>query len=124
MDVSGFWPVFGTGAFGAVLLEVLRWWKLREAFGFPAYASSPFYWAITVAMICASGLLATLYGVDTRNALMVANVGASAPALIGSLATAGSVQRNAREVRGSGKSAGQGSMFAREQVRRFLAFGR
>jgi hypothetical protein len=59
LNVSGFWPVFGVGAFGVALLEVLRWWKLREASVLPAYGMSPTYWAITIAMVCAGGLLAT-----------------------------------------------------------------
>jgi hypothetical protein len=121
MEVSGFWPVFGAGASGAVMLEILRWWKLRDPSELPAYRTSLFYWGITIVMICAGGLLATFYGLEVRNALMVANVGASAPALIGSLATAGS-KKEERRTRSVDPAARSRAKY--ELTRRFLAFGR
>jgi hypothetical protein len=118
MDVAGFWEVFAAGSFGGVLLEILRWWRLRESSELPTFSNSPLYWSITLAMICAGGALATLYGVDTRNALMVTNIGASAPALIAALATPGAVEvkRTTRSIDGAADS-------RLPEIRRFLAFG-
>jgi hypothetical protein len=116
MEISGFTNVFLTGAFGGLLIEALRWWKLREAVELPTYRKSPFYWGITIAMICAGGILAALYGIDNRNAMMVVNLGASAPALIGAFATPGAVKEE-RRVRSSRAEED------RSYVRRFLAFG-
>ena len=82
MEISGFLPVFGLGAFGGIAIETLRWWRLRTKQQLPAYAKSPRYWLITVAMILVSGFLASLYGVTERSAIMVVNLGASAPALL------------------------------------------
>jgi hypothetical protein len=121
MEVSGFWSVFSIGAFGALLLEILRWWKLRESPELPPYRTSLFYWGITIVMICAGGLLATLYGISARSAIMIANIGASAPALIGSLATAAGAKDENRQTRSIGDSA---QPEEQERVRRFLAFGR
>lgn len=86
MEVSGFWQVFGCAAFGGLLLELLKWHGLKTEPNFPAYARSPFYWAITAAMIIASGVLGVLYGLTSRNAIMVLNIGVSAPLLIKALA--------------------------------------
>src|SRR6266705_4203379 len=55
MQISGFGQVFLAGAFGGLLIEILRWWKLRDAAELPAYRTSPFYWSITIAMICVGG---------------------------------------------------------------------
>jgi hypothetical protein len=83
MTISGTWQVFAVGAFGGVLLEALRWWKLREAELLPSYAVSRIYWLITIVMIVLGGVLAVLHGTDARSAFLVVNLGASAPALIG-----------------------------------------
>ena len=86
MIVTGFWPVFLLGCVGGMMIEILRWWKIREEPLRPAYYSSPFYWMITVLMILTGGGLATLYGVEQVHAIAVANLGASAPALMAVLA--------------------------------------
>lgn len=113
MQVSGFWSVLSLGILGGILVEVLRWWKLRESPALPTYARSPFYWSISVVMILAGGVLATLYGVEARNAIMVVNLGAAAPALIGALA----VPSPSRESKGPGESAPPDSV-----ARAFLSF--
>lgn len=82
MEVSGFIPVFFLGAFGGVAIETLRWWRLRTQNQLPDYLNKPHYWLITLAMILVSGLLASLYGITERSAIMVVNLGASAPALL------------------------------------------
>jgi hypothetical protein len=83
MEVNGFWAVFVLGCLGGSLLEVLRWWQLRERQQLPIYARSVRYWAITVVMILLGGGVATLYGIESQNAIALVNLGASAPALIG-----------------------------------------
>lgn len=120
MQVSGWMQVFATGAFGGLLLEILRWWKLRESSRLPKYCKSPFYWSVTLAMILGGGVLAVLYGIDeSRNALMVMNVGASAPALVGALAAPGSVESDSRVTR-----RGEPRVARRTgNVRHFLSFG-
>ncbi len=74
------------GIVGGVFAELLALFKLREQVDLPSWLRSPFYWIVTVLMICAGGLLAMVY-VDsgiTLNALLAVNVGASAPLIIGS----------------------------------------
>lgn len=86
MQIQGFWQVFFVGAFGGFLVELLRWYKLRDSESTPVYATKVFYWVLTALMIVAGGGLAVLYGTGPINAVTVANIGASAPALIGALA--------------------------------------
>lgn len=122
MQISGFGQVFLAGAFGGLLIEILRWWKLREAAELPAYRTSAFYWSITLAMICVGGILATLYGVENRSALMVVNLGASAPALIGALSSPGASKDSERHVTRST----QATVTSRQQsyyFQKFLSFG-
>ncbi len=87
MEVDGFLWVFLLGGFGGVLVELWKWFQLRESPNFPSYVRSVFYWGITVAMIAAGGVLAALYGTDGVNAILAVNIGASAPAIIRTLAT-------------------------------------
>lgn len=70
-------------------MELFKWYKLKESPNLPVYARSVFYWGVTLTMILASGGLAVLYGVEPRNAIMVLNIGISAPLLIRALAEAG-----------------------------------
>ena len=86
MEISGAKLVFLFGCLGGAAIELLRWWKLRQSLDFPAYARKPFYWILTVAMIVVGGLIATAYGTGPTTAILAANLGASAPAIIGSLA--------------------------------------
>ena len=85
MDLDGFWPVFGVACLGGLAVEAYKWFQLRETLNFPVYASRPFYWFITVFMILIGGAIAILYGVDKVNAVLAANIGASAPAIIRAL---------------------------------------
>lgn len=120
--------VFALGALGGILVELVRWWKLREATEFPVYAKKWGYWAITLLMIAAGGITATLYGLDTSNAAALVNIGASTPAILGALAA--KPERNAApeegpsglEGRSFRSSSGQGLAHS-ELVRRFIAFG-
>ncbi len=88
MMISGLVAIFLCGMFGGALTEALRWYQLREAESLPAYARSPFYWAVTGAMIVIGGAVAVLYGTEPRNAILVLQIGISAPLIIKALAEA------------------------------------
>jgi len=132
MQISGVW-VFVFGCFGGSLLELLRWWKIRESPDLPAYWNKKFYWLLTFAMIAAGGLIATAYGSGPVNAIQAMNIGASAPALIGALFAEPRTSKDAdrtsdgadtRKFEGGetdklGGRAGSPS----GRLRRFLAFG-
>ena len=123
MQISGWWQIFAVGAFGGLLIEILRLWKIRESEKLPDYYGKALYWYITLAMVVAGGVLAVLYGFEgERQALMVLNIGASAPALIGALATPKSVQSDNRQERGSGAPV-PAAQNEGPSVRRFLSFG-
>lgn len=88
MIVSGAKEIFLVGCLGGVLAEIARWFELRTSPGFPAYAREFKYWAATICMIVAGGLLAIAYGVNSKNAILIANIGVSAPLIIKGLAAA------------------------------------
>ena len=122
IEVEGFGAVFGLGALGGALMELLRWWKIREAGRFPAYSRRVGYWVITVLMILAGGGLAVLYGLDKRAALLPVNIGAATPAIIASFSSKAekdsSIRDDKRQLDGGGKYTGVGV-----KLRQFLAFG-
>ena len=66
MIVSGAKEIFLVGCLGGVLAEIARWFELRTSPGFPAYAREFKYWAATICMIVAGGLLAIAYGVELK----------------------------------------------------------
>ena len=117
MQVSGFLTMFLFGCAGGGLMELLRWWKLRESPNFPAYAGKPVYWLLTFAMIGAGGFVAAVYDGGPRHVIELINLGAAAPAIIGALAKepsggAGGKSRNF-----------EGTSPVQRRIRQFLAFG-
>jgi H+/Cl- antiporter ClcA len=88
MTASGFWPVFLFGIFGGFLGELIKWYRIRESKDLPHYVTSVFYWSITVLVIISSGVLAVLYGTETKNAIQVVNIGITSPLLVQTLAQA------------------------------------
>lgn len=122
MEVSGAQVTFLFGCAGGLALELLRWWKLRESDQFPEFSKRWIYWALTIAMIIMGGLIAVAYGTDSTNAVLAMNLGASAPAIIGALATPpkgtqGGTHSKGFDGRQSGNTGGP------SRLRRFLAFG-
>ena len=92
MTISGLVPIFAVGCFGGLLGELLKWYQLRESQNFPAYARSAIYWIVTLAVIAAGGAIAAFYGTEDRSAILVANIGLSAPLIIRSLAATNPVE--------------------------------
>ncbi len=86
MTIAGIESVFLVGCFGGLLAELLKWYQLKESLHFPVYLHNPVYWIITLAMIAAGGVVAVLYGVEARNALLVMQIGLSTPLLVKTLA--------------------------------------
>ena len=80
------------GLVGGIAAEALKWYRIREELyrGIPDYAKSWLYWIVTLVMILLGGLLVFVYqrieGVEL-NLLLALNIGASAPLIVGALAS-------------------------------------
>jgi len=89
LALHGAFTVFVVGFAGGFLAEILALHELRHTApsSLPTYIKSKFYWVMNIIMACLGGGLALLYGFKEVNALLVVNIGASAPLIIKSLAT-------------------------------------
>jgi hypothetical protein len=95
MIISGILTIFLVGCLGGALAEIARWYELRTSPDIPVYARQLKYWIITLLMILAGGLLAIAYGIESKSAILVANIGLSAPLIIKGLASINPVQPRA-----------------------------
>jgi hypothetical protein len=105
------------GALGGALMELLRWWKLRESLSLPVYMSSPLYWVTTFAMIIAGGFVAWAYSSGNSHAIELINLGAATPAIIGALA------KNPKDTGENESKSFDGSTTSSNAFQRFLSFG-
>lgn len=84
--IEGFW----WGALGGFFAELLGWFKLRHEApaNLPVWFRTLYYWACTLGMILAGGVLVIAYlRSDVKlNPITAINLGASAPLLLGSFA--------------------------------------
>jgi len=79
--------IFVVGFVGGCLGEFLTIYELRKSDPgtLPRYLSSPFYWIMSLIMAAMGGGLATVYGFKEVQAIVVLNIGGSAPLIIKSL---------------------------------------
>ncbi len=117
MIISNVYLMYVVGCGGAALVELLRWWKLRENVNFPTYWKSGAYWLITIVMVLASGFIAIAYGTEPKNAIELLHLGATAPAVIGAFFH-GSQNRTAAATRRF-----DGASPASRRLVEFLGFG-
>lgn len=85
MILSSPYLIFLFGFFGAVLGEILKWYRIRTRKRLPRYAKSSLYWITTALLSMSGGLLAVLYSNGNMNAIVAVNIGISAPLIIESL---------------------------------------
>lgn len=86
MVIAGILPTFIVGIIGGAMGEALNWYVRRESPRLPQYLKGVRYWITTIVMIIVGGILAVLYGIEEKSAILVANVGLTAPLIIKALA--------------------------------------
>jgi hypothetical protein len=127
MSDMSFIEVFALGALGGSLVELVRWYKLRDAPQYPVYAKRVGYWVITFLMVVAGGIVATLYGLDQHHPAALVNLGASAPAILGALAAKPLASAPPEQgTIGIGERSFEGKRLALPHtalLRKFIAFG-
>jgi hypothetical protein len=79
--------VFLAGCSGGAIAEALHWWNLRTAEKLPAYASSPFYWGISLVMIIIGGFFCWIQFGANADASVAVQVGLGAPIVLQKLLT-------------------------------------
>jgi hypothetical protein len=124
---DNFIEVFALGTLGGALVELVRWYKLRDAPQYPIYAKKFGYWVVTFLMVVAGGVVATLYGLDQYHPAALVNLGASTPAILAALAAkplasesleSGTIGIGERSFGGK-----RGALPHAELLRKFIAFG-
>lgn len=75
------------GIVGGSLVEVLKWWHIREEIqekGLPNWSKSKPYWIITFLMIAAGGIMVFIYmeSGTTLNPVVAVHLGAATPLII------------------------------------------
>ena len=106
------WGTFLWALGGGLAAEALRWWRLVQnhrsgkSLNLPAYARSPFYWALTAVIVLAGGMLAVAYVASGQrlSAVLAVNIGASAPLIIQGLAASAPALAGAGEAEGEAPS--------------------
>jgi uncharacterized membrane protein AbrB (regulator of aidB expression) len=86
LRLNGFGEVFLGGFFGGIVGDLVNLHEARET-GPPVYVKKIWYWFCMAFMAVLGGLLACLYGVHEVQAILAANIGASAPVLLKAIAT-------------------------------------
>lgn len=79
------WQIFAVGCVGGFAGDAAAIWGARLSRP-PDYVRSPYFWLCAIGMAIVGGGLAVLYGYP-REAILVVNIGASAPLLMQSLAS-------------------------------------
>ncbi|MEJ2665683.1 MAG: hypothetical protein P8Z81_01035 [Deinococcales bacterium] len=94
VPLESVWATFLWAVGGGLAAEALRWWRLVQnqrsgaTLNLPAYVRSPFYWALTLLVVLAGGMLAVAYAAsgEALGPILAVNIGASAPLIIQGLA--------------------------------------
>lgn len=76
--LNGFWPVYGVGCFGALLVEIFSLYERRGR----RLSRSIQYWVITMLVVAASGGVAAIHGINNVSAVVTLQLGATAPLII------------------------------------------
>jgi hypothetical protein len=88
MELNGFYQVFGGGALGVALVELLKIASWRDLDTIADKYGKWRYWVCTLALVVASGVVAALNGVEQVPLVKAVQLGINAPALVGAWATA------------------------------------
>jgi hypothetical protein len=98
MELNGFWPVFGGGMLGPVLVELLKIASMRDTGKLTLNYKEPLYWIATVALLLVSGTVAVLNGIDHVSIQKAVQLGINAPALVAAYANASSARKARKKI--------------------------
>lgn len=86
--LHGFWAVFGVGCCGGAVGNLLNILEVGLTGVLPQYAKRPSFWFSLLVLAAIGGGLTVLYGYDEVQGVLALNIGASAPLILKSLASA------------------------------------